>query len=67
LVTSVATDAWAQAALVRALEEVADDPGLAEVRAALLLEGFEAVALEAYGVVKEMERMAERLGYPVLR
>ncbi len=67
LVTAVGTDAGTQAALVRALEDVAGDPGLAEVRAALLLEGFEAVALEAYGVVKEMEFLAEGLGYPVLR
>jgi ABC-type phosphate/phosphonate transport system substrate-binding protein len=43
------------------------DPGLAETRAALLLEGVEAVPLSAYDEIVVMEEEAAALGYPELR
>ena len=48
------------------LVEAAADPVLADARAALLLEGFEILDLEAYQVIREMRETAEGLGYPAL-
>jgi hypothetical protein len=53
--------------VARVLEDVARDEALAAVRAALLLEGFEAVPLPAYDVILAAERRAQALGYPALR
>lgn len=49
-----------------ALSAAAADPGLADTRAELLLDGFEFLDIEAYGVIREMRETAEGLGYPVL-
>jgi len=42
------------------------DPGLAETRAALLLEGCAFLPLSCYDVIPAMEQAAERAGYPEL-
>jgi len=67
LITSAATDTGMIEALLRALEEVACDPGLAEVREALFLDGFERIGLQAYNSIMNMEQNARHRGYPVLR
>ena len=51
------------AALRAGLLTVAADPDLAEVRAALALEGFEVLPQEAYDVIDRMEAEAIALGY----
>jgi ABC-type phosphate/phosphonate transport system substrate-binding protein len=66
LITSVQTDAVTEGALVSALGVVAGDRALTPVRQALLLEGFEAVPVEAYASVLALERHAVAAGYPVL-
>ena len=43
-----------------------DDPALAEVRAALLIEGVEVLPEDAYERIDQMEREAVALGYPAL-
>jgi len=67
LITSLATGAATRRAVARVLEDVARNEALAAVRAALLLEGFEAVPLPAYDVILAAERRAQALGYPALR
>jgi ABC-type phosphate/phosphonate transport system substrate-binding protein len=54
------------AALRAALSEVAADPGLADARDALLLDGFEELPLDAYVRVDELEAEAARHGYAEL-
>jgi hypothetical protein len=51
------------AALRRALARVADDPALAQVRASLLLDGFDVLPENAYAAVLALEESAARLGY----
>ena len=67
LITSRHTGEHTRQALLRALDEVAHDPALAKIRAALLLDGFERLPLEAYEAVLELERDASAAGYPTLR
>ncbi len=67
LITSARTDAATVIALRAALDDVANDAALAEVRAALLLRGFAQVPLEAYARVSSFETAAFALGYPRLR
>jgi len=52
--------------MCRALDAAVADPGLADVRAALLIEGVETVPTAAYEDIVTMEREAAELGYPVL-
>ncbi|MQT13537.1 phosphate/phosphite/phosphonate ABC transporter substrate-binding protein [Segnochrobactrum spirostomi] len=54
------------AALQAALDAVAADPTLADVRHELCLTGFERIDAAEYDRVLTYERMAERAGYPVL-
>ncbi len=49
-----------------ALRAAFDDAGLAETRAALLLDSTEVLSLSAYDRILEMEREAQALGYPVV-
>jgi ABC-type phosphate/phosphonate transport system substrate-binding protein len=67
LVTSSRTDAEMTRTLVRALNEVAVDPGLAAVRCELLLDGFDVTPASAYQAILASERQAQQLGYPILR
>jgi ABC-type phosphate/phosphonate transport system substrate-binding protein len=66
LVTSVTTSASELEALRRALGSVSADPALADVREALLLDGFDILNPKRYDSLLEAERRAERLGYPIL-
>jgi ABC-type phosphate/phosphonate transport system substrate-binding protein len=63
-VTSRETDDYTLAALRHALTEVTFDPGLASVRDALMIDGFELVPLEQYQPILEMEHYAMTLRYP---
>jgi len=66
LIAAGAIDDALLAALREALAEVADDPALAAVRAALLLEGFEILSESAYDPILALERDAVALGYPII-
>lgn len=66
LITAGTADAKTLAALRHALAAVAADPALADVRAALMLRGFEFLDDAAYDRPLEMEREAIALGYPAL-
>lgn len=65
-ITAPATDVQTRAALSRALEDVAQDPSLSEVRATLLLDGFSYLPDSRYRVILDLERAAALQGYPVL-
>lgn len=67
LITAGHTDDATLAALQDALDDVAADPGLAEVRQALLLDGFSRLRGPHYHAVLHLEQRAIELGYPVLR
>jgi ABC-type phosphate/phosphonate transport system substrate-binding protein len=67
LITSLRTTAVTCDRLSRAFEEVATDGTLAPVLRALLIDGFQTVPLRAYDAVRELERLAAKLGYPMLR
>ncbi len=67
LIAAAATSDETRSALAGALEDVAADPALAEMRAALLLEGFVRVAAAAYGRIVALERAAVLAGYPILQ
>lgn len=66
LVTAAATSDGEVAAIRRALARVAADPELAPLRAALLLDGFEVLAENAYAAVLALEDAAARAGYAEL-
>jgi ABC-type phosphate/phosphonate transport system substrate-binding protein len=66
LIAAATIDGARLAALRRALAEVARDPALAPVRAALLLDGFETLPPRAYDTILAFERDAIGLGYPSL-
>jgi ABC-type phosphate/phosphonate transport system substrate-binding protein len=66
LITAAATSDDDLDAMRRALDEVAGDPALADLRAALLLDGFEVLPDRAYQRVLDLEAAAVGLGYPVL-
>ncbi len=67
LVTAAETRPATRAALRRALADAAGDPSLREVRAELLLEGFDLLDVSSYESVLDLERGAFAQGYPVLR
>ena len=52
--------------LVDGLRRAFADPGLAETRAALLLEGMAELPLGDYERIPAMRRAAEQAGYPAL-
>ena len=66
LITSLGTSPGQLAALRAALDEVAADPGLREVRQTLLLEGFSLVPGEHYRAALRLQEIANGLGYPHL-
>ena len=66
LITGLRTDALTRAALVRALEGVANDPDLSDLRAELLLEGFDSLPAQRYHAILHLERMATARGYAQL-
>ncbi len=66
LITATTTDAPVLAALRHALAEIAVDPELAPVRAALLLDGFDTLAEGAYAAILVLERAAIAQSYPTL-
>ncbi len=67
LITAGDTDAPTLAALREALVEAACDPHLADVRDALLLEGFSVLREPHYQAVSDLAQGAVELGYPLLR
>ena len=62
LITALGTSDDVLAALRAALDEVARDPALAWVRAALLLDGFAATVAADYEPILDMERTAASQG-----
>jgi len=54
------------AMLRTALNDLANDPAAAPLRAALGLKGFTVLAESAYDAVLELERDAVAMGYPAL-
>ena len=67
LITAADSDAPTLAALRQALADVAVDPYLADVRDALLLDGFSLLREPHYQSVLYFEQRANDLGYPLLR
>ena len=67
LITAADSDAPTLTALRQALADVAVDPYLADVRHALLLEGFSLLPARRYQTVLNLEQRATGLGYPLLR
>ena len=67
LITALTTPETTRRALAGALEDVAADPALAEIRAALLLDGFRWIAPDAYAAILALERGAVLAGYPALQ
>lgn len=65
-VTRVDADAATVEGLRAALVEALVDPDTAAARDALLLEGIEVLADDAYGAILDFERRAAALGYPAL-
>jgi ABC-type phosphate/phosphonate transport system substrate-binding protein len=66
LITSLGTSPTHLAVLRAALDDVARDPGLREVRQTLLLEGFSLVPVEYYRAALRLQDIAIGLGYPHL-
>ena len=66
LITSVRTSDAERRALTEALQDVADDPALAGIRAELLLAGFETVGLDGYAAILDLQTRAQRAGYAEL-
>jgi ABC-type phosphate/phosphonate transport system substrate-binding protein len=66
LITSLATSPSQLAALRAALDEVAHDPELSEVRRTLLLDGFSVTSVEHYRAALRLRDIADGLGYPQL-
>jgi ABC-type phosphate/phosphonate transport system substrate-binding protein len=67
LITSVRTSPETRDKLAQALDDVAADAALAPVLDALLIDGFEQLPLRAYDSVLDLERLACRFGYNILR
>ncbi len=65
-VTRASLDEDILARLRAALGAAAQDPGLAETRAALFIAGFEVLPDSAYARIVEIENTARDLGYPKL-
>ncbi|HEV2099715.1 MAG TPA: PhnD/SsuA/transferrin family substrate-binding protein [Stellaceae bacterium] len=66
LITSVATDLPTFESLRAALADIVNDGSVAPALDALLIEGFDPLALDAYESVLELERRSAALGYPEL-
>jgi ABC-type phosphate/phosphonate transport system substrate-binding protein len=66
-ITAGTADADRRRRLVDGLRLAFADPGLAETRAALLLEGMAELPLSRYAPIPEMRRAAEQAGYPMLQ
>ncbi len=66
LITALRTDQKTRQAMVQALDDVARDPALSEVRDVLMLEGFSALPLSQYQAVIRLEERAAKLRYPVV-
>jgi ABC-type phosphate/phosphonate transport system substrate-binding protein len=66
-ITAAGTDDATLELLRRVLADVAADPACAQLRGALLLDGFEILSEGAYQRVIELERYAIDLDYPELR
>lgn len=66
-ITGWKTDDGTLAVLRRALDDVAADPKLASVRAALSIGGFKYVAEADYEIALRIEQEAAAVGYPKLR
>jgi ABC-type phosphate/phosphonate transport system substrate-binding protein len=66
LITSLGTSPSQLAALRAALDDVAKDPSLREVRQTLLLEGFSLTPAEHYRAALRLQDIASGLGYPHL-
>jgi len=66
LITALHTPPPTIEALRDALNDAATTPSLAEIRATLLLGGFEILPLSAYDRVLDLERQAQTAGYPAL-
>jgi len=66
-ITAGTADADRRRRLVDGLRLAFADPGLAETRAALLLEGMAELPLSRYAPIPAMRRAAEQAGYPVLQ
>lgn len=67
LVTGSATTPQELADLRAALHELAEDPQLASVRDALVIDGFEELTFADYAAVDVLEAAAGDVGYPQLR
>lgn len=67
MITSLGTSPGQLAALRAALDEVAADSGLREVRQTLLLEGLSLAPIEHYRAVLRLQEIAGGLGYPIWR
>ncbi len=66
LITSVLTSTAERDALLQALQDVADDPALAGIRAELLLCGFEVVGSDYYDTILDLQTGAQLAGYAEL-
>lgn len=66
LICSAATDAPTLDALRAALADVAAAPALSTIRAALLIDGFVELPIEAYASVLSLQADAAARGYPLL-
>jgi ABC-type phosphate/phosphonate transport system substrate-binding protein len=63
LITGARTDAATRAALGRALDAVATDPALSDVRGELMLDGFNALPASQYHAILYLEQIAIAQGY----
>jgi len=66
-ITAGSADTDRRRRLVDGLRFAFADPGLAETRGALLLEGMAELPLSRYAAIPAMRRAAEQAGYPVLQ
>jgi ABC-type phosphate/phosphonate transport system substrate-binding protein len=66
LITARATDDATLGSLRTCLQAVAVDPSLETVRAQLFLDGFDLEPKQEFETALELEKLAERLGYPHL-
>ncbi len=67
LITSKLTGPNDVLVLIRALDDVAQDPELATIRAELFLDRFEVLPLTAYACIQEYEQAAQEAGFAVLQ
>jgi ABC-type phosphate/phosphonate transport system substrate-binding protein len=67
LITSMRTDQATLHALRQALADIAADPELTAVKAALRLAGFALLTRGDYDAILALERQAQQAGYPALR